>query len=241
MKYTLPNEVLKLINNYLDLSIGSYKISCPYFQNSSLKSFRPVNIGKGLPEDIERVANKLIINIKQPTKDLILKRMIDNHLGIDCSGLTMRILDLLLKIKLHIDIRQAIKPSKIGLLRFIRHYLRTYTNLSANTLTSKINCIPVSLNNVSPGDLIRAGTEHVGIIFEVTKIKEIVTNIKYIHSIDGGNNIGVIVGTISVTNISLPVEKQKWEEADGKTHMLDEILDTNLTDSGIRRLKILSI
>lgn len=241
MRYILPDDVLKLIDNYKNLSIGPYKINCPYFQNSKLKSFWAVDVGKGLPNDIEQKVNGLLTKIKQPTKKAVVKLMLDNNIGIDCSGLSMRVLDLLLKIKRGVSVRQAVKPSKPGLINLMRHNFRTYTNLSADTLTSRLNCSIVSINNALPGDLIRVGNEHVGIIFEVLKTDKKIKKIRYVHSISGGKNIGVTTGIITIINDKLSIEKQRWEESNGKNYMLNEILSSNLEDSGIRRLNFLSL
>lgn len=245
MILTLPLKTRQLINHYLNLRIGDQKIQCPYYQNVTGKRSKPVFVGKGLPEEIEEETLKLFVklgrkDINRFEPDFIRYTMLMAGIGIDCSGLVVRILDTLLKEKGFKGIKQAIKPANHP-ISYLRWLLKTYTNISANTLTSDTNCVNVSdLNNVLPGDLIRFGRLHVAIITEVEKINNSVKSITYCHSTsDYYEKYGVRIGKIRVIKPNIDLEKQEWQEEYRNRNWTLRDYANKISDSGIRRLKIL--
>lgn len=240
MKLTLPERSIKLINCYKNIQMGPYVFVCPYFQNKSIKAFLSVFLGKGSPKNIESIANKLYIKYK-PNNSISAKNLlIKCNIGIDCSGFVLNVVLASLQKPLAI-MPFLIKPLTRRPLSVLRHYLRFFTNISANTLTSDKNCINIrEINDILPGDLIRTGKVHVGIITEVTKQKNNVVSFRYVHSVSGGTRkIGISEGKVVIINSNIPLEKQKWIEKN--QYMLRELTNAPKIDSGIRRLKCFRI
>lgn len=236
MKIALPEISLKLIDSYKNIKMGPYVFVCPYFQNKSIKAFWSVFLGKGSPKNIESIANKLYIKYK-PNNSISAKNLlIKCNIGIDCSGFVLNVVLASLQKPLAI-MPFLIKPLTRRPLSVLRHYLRFFTNISANTLTSDKNCINIrEINDILPGDLIRTGKVHVGIITEVVKDRHKVISFKYSHSISGGaKKIGISEGKVVIIDPDIPLEKQKWIEKN--QHMLRELTNAPRVDSGIRRLK----
>lgn len=237
MTHKLPVQTVALINHYHNLKIGSFRINCPYFENTSKKFNLSVFVGKGTPTSIEMVSNILRLIYKPKSKEEMLSLMIKHNIGIDCSGLAVRIIDSILKYKNKPSIVFSIAPIKTGFLNIMRHFIRTYTNISANTLTSDINCISVNkIDHIRPGDLIRVGEEHVGIITSVSKNHKL---IKFVHSTSYKNKkVGVNQGIIKISNSKLAIEKQNWIE-NPKNLMLEQLLNSPFNDRGLRRIRAL--
>ncbi len=167
--------------------------------------------------------------------------MVDNGLGVDCSVLVTRLLDSYLRETKNISIKKALEPKNYTPLSLFRHYFRTYTNISADTLTSRVNTVDVmSFDDIQPSDLIRAGSSHVALITEVIKKNSRVLGFSYIHSIsDGPDNYGVRVGNVNIVNQRNPLEEQLWKEKHRHNSLLGEYLIAPSYDRGIRRLRIL--
>jgi len=208
---------------------------------------KAVYIGKGLPEEIEE---ETVALFRKNNKDLnkyepasLRLYMVMANLGIDCSGFVMRIIESLLKEKGLGKLSKNIKPRKYTPLNIVRHFLRTQTNLSADTLTSSKNCDDISdLNKALPGDLIRIGKSHLAIITETEKNKGKIKKITYHHSTsDYLDQHGAKKGAIIINKPSMPLEKQKWEEYyQGRNWMFEDFLEAKKKDRGIRRMKIFS-
>lgn len=174
MILTLPPRTKQLIDHYLNLRVGNQLIQCPYYQNVTGKKSRPVFIGKGLPEEIEK---EVLVFYKHLKKDpnrsrpgVIRYAMIMASLGIDCSGLVIRVLDSWLKEKGYSGIKNLVRPPFRKPIELFRWQFKFFTNISANTLTSNKNCKVIKeFDQILPGDLIRFGKKHVAIIIEVKK------------------------------------------------------------------------
>lgn len=104
MILTLPPKTRQLVDHYLNLRIGNQRIQCPYYQNVTGKRSAPVFVGKGLPEEIEREALRYYKkrgrkNLDRLEPNFIRFGMLMAGIGIDCSGLVVRILDTFLNEK----------------------------------------------------------------------------------------------------------------------------------------------
>lgn len=247
MKLTLPPTTQKLVSEYLGLKIGPFVISCPYFQNITGKKTKAVFQGKGSPEEIAKETLKIITksgrDLTSYDKNSIRFNMVMAGIGVDCSGLAVRILDSLLKEKGLGGIAKNTRPINLTPISLLRHRLKPFTSISANTLSSKTNCVEIkNLNEVLPGDIIRVGSRHVATIIEVEKIKGKTVKIKYCHSTwDYLEQYGVRTGTIIIVSPKLPLEKQKWQENyQGRNWTLEDYLRSKTSDRGIRRLKVLA-
>lgn len=247
MKAILPAKTADLVNEYFNLKIGKHRVQCPYFQNITKRKVSPLYGGKGSPEEIASETQKLLNtngkHVDNYSPDSIRYNMVMAGLGIDCSGFVAKILSEYLKELGKGTIKANTKPIKKSLIWKLRHNFRNSTNLSANTLTSDTNCIHIDdLNNVKPGDLLRVGPGHVGIITEVELMDGLAKKITYCHSTwDYSDQYGVRTGSIVVTKPNGKLEDQKWDEIyRGRNYMFEDYLKANSDDRGIRRLKSLS-
>jgi len=243
----LPPNTNKLISRYENLRIGKYKIRCPYYQNINQRKGRAVFIGKGLPVEIEcetkNIFNKTGKDINNFDPLNIRFYMVMAGLGIDCSGFVVRILQSLLKEEKLGNLSNNIKP-KNDIFHFARHFVRPFTNLSADTLTNEENSIKIQdLNKIRPGDLIREGKSHLAIISSVEFKGKKVKTITYHHSTsDYLDQHGVRKGKIHIINEDKALSEQNWtEEYRGENWMLKDYLKANKIDRGIRRLKPLNL
>ncbi len=239
MKLKLPPKTMSLVDHYLNLKVKGHLLPCPYYENVLRKKGRPVFEGKGTPEEIEIEASKLFDTKEKPTLSEINNKMRKVNLGIDCSGLATRILDTFLVEKYGRTIRNSLTPIDKSPLGWVRHFIRTYTNISANMITSKENTTNITdYKDIKPGDLIRAGKQHVGIVMEVEIKSGVVEIITFIHSIsDKMKQAGVRKGIIRITKPSKKLEYQKWYEVPNNS-MYEEFLTSNKNDRGFRRLKL---
>lgn len=236
-----------MIERYLNLKIGRVRVRSPYFQNIIGKKGRSVFVGKGNPFEIEREANNLF---ERSGKDLdnfdensIRHYMLMAGLGVDCSGFVANVLAEFLKEKKLGSIRKHIRPKIETLLTPLTFLFRPTTNISADALTDKINCIAIKdLNEVLPTDLIRFGPKHVAIVVKVMKKDEIIKEIVYFHSTcDYFDQHGVRKGKIVVIDPKKSLEKQVWNETyRGKNWSYQDYISAKEDDRGIRRIKILA-
>jgi len=245
MKQNLTNKTFFLVKRYFNLNIGPHVLRCPYFQNVRMITKLPVFVGKGLPEEIEKETLKLFKNNQKNLIKLdpqsVRQYMVMGGLGIDCSGFVARILDSLLNERHLGGIVKNIKPENTSLISLLKHYIRTFTNLSADTLTSYKNCVEIKeFDEVIPGDLIRAGYGHVAIITKVDKVNRKTKCITYCHSTyDYLDESGVRQGNILIINPNKPLEKQRWDEHYlGRNWMLEDYFNAKSDERGIRRLKV---
>lgn len=230
--HSAPEEVINLINQYLSLEFGSKKVRTPYFINikharAELRSL----IGKGLPEEIKEetmiYAKLRGFNLEKSTSHEIRTFMMEQGIGVDCSGFVSHLLDTWTKGKF----KSQIKYPKESIYRKIIRSLRPIENIDANLLTNTENTEAIDFEDAQPGDLIRLkGLEqgdHVAII-----IKREGNLLEYAHSTQHyGEENGVRIGVIEIKD-----KKQEWKELDKdgiswteKQYLKDK------DDNGIRR------
>jgi hypothetical protein len=228
------------------LEIGNKKVACPYFQNVAGKKISsPVFSGKGTPEEIQDATIKIFRqtgrNISNYPPDVIRFYMVMANIGIDCSGFVVRVIQNFLKETGRGDLRKNLRPENKSAGILLRFLIRPESNLSADSLTSKTNCVSVKkINDVLPGDLIRVGPSHVAIVGEVGKTGNKVRKIIYCHSTyDYFEKHGVRSGEIIIKNPQQDLSKQKWTEYyRGRNWMLEDYLNAKPHDRGLRRLKV---
>lgn len=249
MILTLPSKTRQLVDRYLNLRIGKHLVQCPYYENITKKKSRSVFVGKGLPEDVERETLRVFENINEDVNksslDYIRYTMLMAGLGVDCSGLAVRILDCFLTEKNLGGIKKAIRPPN-NLIGYLRWQTRIYASISANQLTNKVNCATVNeIDKVLPGDLIRFGklhVAHVAIVTEIEKVNNVVKSIIYCHSTSSYyEQYGVRIGKIQIIEPNKGLEKQEWAEVyRDKDSTKKDYLGSSVSDRGIRRLRILA-
>ncbi|EKD58111.1 MAG: hypothetical protein ACD_57C00027G0004 [uncultured bacterium] len=248
MDIQLPPKTRLMVEKYIKLKIGKYEINTPYFENFVRKKrIKRVFAGKGTPEEIQKTAINLFKSHGKNLYDFdpyqIRHYMLMASIGIDCSGFATNIIDTFLKEIYLGSIKKSLRPLKSSLFSYFRHHIRTYTNLSANTLTSLVNCIIIKdINRVLPGDFIRFGPSHIAIISSVDKFGNKVKKITYYHSTcDYFEQHGVRKGEIVITNSNKNLENQKWTEIlRGKNWSYQDYMSSESGERGIRRLKSIS-
>lgn len=244
----LPKRIQQFVNLYFSLLLNGKKVPCPYYINiRKLRMGLRVLIGKGTPEEI--IQESLIyeklrgVDFDKMSVSQIRKFMVKRHIGIDCSGFVVHILDhWLLSIgKKHIW--KYIKFPKQSLYRKIATFLRPVENISADILTNDQNSSNIeSLNNIKVGDLIRSkGLEdgfHIMLISKVRKEKAKLTEFEYIQATRFyDDQHGVRKGNVKITNPQGILSQQRWgDEYKGRNWTYEEIcIDKEY--SQVRRLK----
>ncbi len=239
----LPKEVIKLIEDYFNLNINGKKVKTPYHINvkharAELRSL----VGKGTPQEIEEEVNIFAklrnFNLKKTSENEIREFMQKEGIGVDCSGLVAHILDTWVKSEKKGNLRTNVVFPKMSFLKRIIIALRPIENINADLLTNKFNSIPVELENVQIGDLIRLkGIERGHHIAIITNVNE--KEIEYIHSTKHyGQDNGIKRGKIKIVNKKKDLEHQKWleKDKDGVCWTLKQFLKEK-NDNGIRRPK----
>ncbi|MFC1780154.1 hypothetical protein ACFLY9_00455 [Patescibacteria group bacterium] len=256
MTEKLPKQVQQIINKYFNLPLDSKKVPCPYYINIKKHKQRMglrVLVGKGTPEEI--IQESLIyeklrdVDFSKMTISEIRDFLVKRHIGIDCSGFVVHVLDHWLRSHNKKHLWNYIRFPKQNLYRIFARIFRPVENISATILTNEENTVQVkSLNNIKCGDLIRLkvprrakdllDSYHVMLISEIKKENGKVISFKYIHSTrEYGSEHGVREGKTIIKNPKAHLSKQEWtDEVSGKNWTLDEILaDRNY--SQVRRLK----
>jgi len=247
--YTLPESAKKVIDEYTHLPIGGKEIVSPYFINpKTQRAGLRVLVGKGDPGEIARevkVHSQLKgVDLYKLSAEEIRQFMIDNHIGIDCSGLVVHTYNFWLKNEGKSPLINYLKFKNNSPFQRLKRVLRPVEQIGANTLTNSDNTIPIkNINEIRPGDFIRSkglrkNSHHIMIISEVTSVNNRVTEIEYIHSIRGYNEEnGLRFGKIIISDPSLELYKQTWTEIkDGRNWAYEGYIN-QLEDNGVRRLK----
>lgn len=247
---TVPEPVQKIVDQYFDLKINGKKIPAPYFRNvRRVRAGLRVLVGKGTPEEIEE---ETLIYAKLRKKDLknlteqeIRKFMLEQGIGIDCSGFISHLVDRWLNSKGKGGIGKNIEYPTNSIYRKILTVLRPIESTGADILTNQTNSIEVKLKEILPGDLLRLKGiprgDHVAMIYSADYEKNVPISIRYVHSTDRfGEQSGVKFGEIEVVNPDAELKEQEWLETDTEgVKQTYKQLQYNEEDNGIRRLKCL--
>jgi hypothetical protein len=215
----LSNRAISTIQEYLKFHLGSAVCSIPYYNNRSKRTRAALRaqIGKGSPQEIvdeiEHIATKQKINLQAIDSETFKKFLVDNNVGIDCSGLVYNIL----KPKLSF-------PFAKGALGIFRSIFRKVENADVATFAHPANSSEIEVREAQPGDIITMQgsseneRDHILLIHQVDYENEIPTLLYYTHSVawptDGHYGHGVRQGQISITNIDRPLTEQIWVEND---------------------------
>jgi hypothetical protein len=240
----LSPKAEQLIEEYLNLPFEDVKnVRCPYFINTRTKQRAQLRvlIGKGLPQEIVEEAKiisiqyhhgifdcegKCLLNktpdydsVNPPAK-CIKKFLVDNGLGIDCSGFVSHILREHFKETRKMDIvnKFFFVPIKNSVRYFIS-WLRPIENMSVKHYASDKNTKKIeSIKDIAPGDLMimletgpQKNRNHIILITDNDG-----TNIKYVHarawSMEGQYDHGVARGEIRIIKPNEPLLNQEWVE-----------------------------
>ncbi len=250
---TLSKNALDLLEQYLHFHIGSAQCSIPYFNNRTKKnraSLR-VHIGKGSPQDIkeevETIIHKEKIDKNSISNEALKKTLVDNELGIECSGFVYHMLEAESQARKLGTISKQINFIYCqGFIGQIKCTIRPVENCDVNTFAHDSNSTAIDLKEVCPGDIItmindqkNSERNHVLIVKEVRYIDNKPKFISYAHSIaypeDGLYETGVREGQIEIIDETLPLSSQKWSRENNVEQLA---LRAQRSKTEIRRLKL---
>lgn len=209
-----------MIDNYLALpfdTASNARPNCPYFNNRRRKirgSLRVVK-GKGTPEEISEEAmidaKFARVKICGLSTDELKEFLIENDLGVDCSGFAYHVLNTLCQEKTGKKLQSFVKPLRIGFVDSLIGRLRPAENIGVMAFAHEKNSSAVKISEVRPGDvIIFLGTgkdknyNHILVITAVDRTDSDIgdTRISYAHSYawpsDGVIGHGVREGEILV-------------------------------------------
>ncbi len=202
------------IDAYLSLPFGA-RPSTPYFNNRRQKNKSALRVlkGKGTPEEIIEEAEIISIikheNIKNLPRDLFKQFLVENDLGIDCSGFAYHVLNTLSHEKTGKPLTHFIQSIRSGFKGKILARIRKAENFGVSSFRADKNSYIIHAMDALPGDIITfIGTgkdksyNHILVITGVEKNPEN-TKLHYAHSYawpkDGLYNHGVREGEITIT------------------------------------------
>ncbi|MFB6226447.1 MAG: hypothetical protein ABEJ02_03785 [Candidatus Paceibacteria bacterium] len=258
MKKSLSKPAQKIIDQYLNLEIVGTQISCPYFNNrkQKVRNGLKVEVGKGSPkqitEETKRIAKKKNINLKQLNAEELRKLLIDNNIGIDCSGLAYYILNAEVKKRKEISLQKQLDFSNKGLIRRVIAKLRTVENIGVDLLAHRSNSEQIDTAQVQPGDIIaienygpQQKKSHIAVIHSVEYADNQPRELGLIHSFewssDGEYGGGVRKWKINIDNISNGILQQTWIEKGEKNENNETYISAqDAVDLSLRRLLALS-
>jgi hypothetical protein len=251
---TLSQSALQIIDQYTNFKIGSAICSIPYFNNKTAGkriAFRAYT-GKGSPSEIREELETIIIKEKIDSKsfnnNLLKKTLVDNKLGIECSGFCYHILEAESISRGHGSIGKKINFINCNnIIGKIKCSLRPVENCDVATFASDANSKIISLKNVLPGDIITMVSDrdhvdrnHILIIKEVYYENSNPKKIIYSHSIsypeDGLYNNGVRDGEINIINPELKITNANWSENHKENENNSLYLRAQKSKTEVRRL-----
>ncbi len=255
---TLSKAALHIIDQYLHFRIGNAVASVPYFNNKTVKARMTLRakVGKGSPDDIKDELQSIIV--KQhiaPTAladEALKKLLVDNGLGVDCSGFAYYILDAESKATGNGHLNRRIHfINSYGPIGKMMCYLRPAENCNVKTLASDNNTSVVALKDARPGDIITmlgssdaADRDHVLLITDISLENGSLRSLSYIHAIaypeDGRYGTGPRQGKIDISFPGEPLLKQVWSEGAALENARRLYERAAVSRTEIRRLKWLT-
>jgi hypothetical protein len=225
----LSEKAISVINEYKNFTAGFAVVSIPYYNNKHLRARASLRAraGKGSPKEImdeaESTAVLQKINLKALDSISLKKFLVDNNIGIDCSGLVYYILNAEMEAKGKGRLALSYPYAK-GFLGMLRAKFRPIENAGVATLAHEKNSRAVQLRYVQPGDIItmlggpdNSDRDHVLVIHEVDYKDDVVVSIGYTHATawptDGEYGHGVRQGQIKITDVAKALTEQEWIEA----------------------------
>jgi hypothetical protein len=219
IKRKIPDELQSFIDKYFKLKIKELEVICPYFINSSMGIMRkPVFAGKADPFEIESTANELLANKVYATKtpELIRQDMIEEGLGIDCSGLVYQIYNKWLQDILHKGELKDYLPkiNSFNPRKILSRRLKPESSVSADMFTSEPISEKINVKDICPGDLIRTrGGKHVLFVIEVEYDNDQPKKVTFVNSATYYKRNGIRFGEITFT-IDLNLISADWDDND---------------------------
>ncbi len=260
-KNKLSTDADRMIGSYIDFRIGNARTGIPYFNNKigRARGGERARVGKGSPKDILEELEIILVKghvAKDSLSDEALKKiLVDNNLGIDCSGFAYYVLDSENRARGHghINRRMTFLKGKNPVAKMFS-YLRPAQNCDVRAFASDMNSRIIALKNAQAGDIItmidsgdaseRAERNHIIVITEVVQESGETKSLSYAHAIaypeDGLYGSGVKQGKIDIAYAGEALTKQLWSES-GSPDKAKRIFERALASTTeLRRLKWLS-
>ena len=231
MNNSLSQSALGVIAAYESLTFGKTTVTCPYFNNkrSRVRGALRVLIGKGTPKEIQQetmlMGLRQHVDVKKFSADDLKKFLVDNNLGIDCSGFVYHVLDAHVRATKKTLLRKTLRfPFAKNPLRKLLTLLRPVENTNVQSLAHDKNSNTVPVSDIQPGDMIAmVESKQVGNPDHIVLITDVVsddtgspTALQYVHALnwstDGQYNHGVRRGQITITNVDADILAQEWTE-----------------------------
>ncbi len=251
-------KTLELINKYKNLSVGNVSCSVPYFNNKTTgrRAGLKAEIGKGNPDEILEEVKILFarqkINTNNLTPETLKKFLVDNDIGIDCSGFAYYVLNEEGRSRGRQNIKEYLKlPLYKGFVAKIFGKMRIVENAGVKTFAHNENSKVISLKDIKVGDMITligndngVMRDHILIIYKIdyqnSQTKNAPKNIYYIHSVawptDGEYSHGIHEGKIEIVDLNKNITEQNWIELEktGEDNYTHQRAKKSITE--IRRL-----
>ncbi|MFA6547496.1 MAG: hypothetical protein WCT11_00950 [Candidatus Magasanikbacteria bacterium] len=247
---TLSPKSNKILEEYFNLPFDNVTgIRCPYFNNARRRQRAQLRVlvGKGTPKEILEEAKIISIQYhaglfdktghcclhnehtgEKSNADEVRKFLIDNNLGVECSGFVTQILRAHFKETKGVDlVRKFFIVSPKNFIRWIIAKLRPIENIGVTTYADEKNTNPISWQESQVGDVIvfletKAKYQRNHIMLITDKTNEV---IRYAHArawnSEGKYGHGVSKGEIKIVNLQGDLLKQEWTEQ-GKTNEQNE-------------------
>lgn len=232
----LSSHALSVIGQYTHFKAGIAACSIPYFNNKTvrIRAGLRVYLGKGSPLDIfDEIQALCVTNRIAPetlNSDSLKKILVENNIGIDCSGFAYYILNAESeeRYRCSLDRHLSFVNCK-GIIGKIRCSMRPVENCDVVTLASDKNSCQIRLSGLHPGDFItmlgqnipndRTGgsdRDHILVISQIEYQNFIPFKIHYVHAIaypeDGSYGSGIKSGTIEIALVDQPLTEGIWTE-----------------------------
>ena len=265
----LSPKAEQLMQNYFNLPFpGVDNVRCPYFNNTKLKQRGQLRVlvGKGTPAEIVEEAKIISIQYHAGLFDKaghcclhgehgdnkilaedIRKFLINNNLGIDCSGFVSQVLYQHFLETAHVKLfKKMFIVAPTNFLRWLISQLRPIENISVKHYADNRNTeIITKIDQIKPADLIvmletgpRNNRNHIVLITDHTD-----DVIKYAAArawtSDGQYGHGVTKGEIRIMKPKGSLLDQEWIESDKKNLENETYLEAkNAKILEIRRIKL---
>ncbi len=226
----ISDKALNVIDQYKNFSLGNSTCSIPYFNNKTTarRAGLRAEIGKGSPKDIfdeaEHRAIPQRIDLNLLDSENLKKFLVDNNIGIDCSGFAYYVLNEESKNRGQGSIDKHLSfPLSKGIIAKIKSKMRPVENTDVQTLAHNKNSKVVSVRELQVGDIITmvGGAEggerdHVLIIHQIEYQNFLPVTIHYVHAVawptDGEYGHGIHEGKIEIIDVGKNIVEQKWIE-----------------------------
>jgi hypothetical protein len=252
----MDDSLFSIVHKYTEFHINGKRVQIPYciVGNKVEPSNHPESgrttkfsnyAGKGTAEQINQAliqsAKKENLDLSTKTSAEITRFMIEQGIGIDCSGFVYNVLNEYFKKTKHITLDEIIFrfPGIMGSVENLLFRNNRVRRCSAEVLTSDLNTIKISkVKDIQPGDMIRlthpnwAG-KHIAIIVEVS-----FDHIQYAHSSEYTQNKGPHTARINTLFPNEGLEKQEWLESTIEGNNYGKVAYIPERGDSIRRIKL---